>query len=183
MNEIAILSGSPSSPSRSDQVLNYLGSILNQNGFSITSISVKDVPYEDLFTGNFNSQAITSIAQTLESAKGVIVGSPVYKGAYSGVLKALLDVLPQDVLKHTPVLPVMTGGSMSHLLAIEYALKPVLATLKGHNLKGLYFLDSQIDKFADVPIIEEASLERASKQVHYFIELIQNHQGVVHSSS
>ncbi|WP_306465046.1 NAD(P)H-dependent oxidoreductase, partial [Virgibacillus salexigens] len=93
------------------------------------------------------------------------------------MLKALLDVLPQDVLKHTPDLPVMTGGSMSHVLAIEYALKPVLATLKGHNLKGLYFLDSQIDKFADVPIIEEASLERASKQVHYFIELIQNHQG------
>lgn len=107
----------------------------------MTNTSVKDVPHEDLFLGKYDSPAIKDIASLIQNAKGVVVGSPVYKGVYSGVLKALLGVLPQDALKHTPVLPLMTGGSMSHLLGLEYTLEPVLATLK-----GLYLLDSQIKK-------------------------------------
>ncbi|OZU90563.1 FMN reductase (NADPH) [Virgibacillus indicus] len=172
MSEIVVLSGSPSEHSRSEQVLKYLGKLLNQENFSVVHISIKDVPHRDLFQGRFDSPAFTDIANLLQNAKGVIVGSPVYKGAYSGVLKALLDVLPQDVLRHTPVLPLMTGGSMSHLLALEYSLKPVLATLKGHNLKGLYFLDRQIDKYKVNPIIDDAILERTKKQLYYFIEIV-----------
>lgn len=94
------------------------------------------------------------------------------RGAYSGVLKALIDLLPQDVLKHKPILPIMTGGSPSHLLALEYTLKPLLATLKGHNLKGLYLLDEYIDKQKKMPIINEETLQRAKKQLDYFSELV-----------
>ncbi|GAA0594282.1 NADPH-dependent FMN reductase [Virgibacillus siamensis] len=172
MSEIVILSGSPSVSSRSDQVLNYLGALLTEEHFTVTHISVRDLPYKDLFTGNWEHPTVQDIAETIREANGVIVGSPVYKGAYSGALKSLLDVLPQDVLQHTPVLPLMTGGSAAHLLAIEYTLKPVLATLKGHNLKGLYLLDSQIDKHSGNPIIDQAILERTKKQLYYFAELV-----------
>ncbi|WP_419893061.1 NADPH-dependent FMN reductase [Oceanobacillus kimchii] len=173
MNNIVTLSGSPSELSRSEKVLHYLGDQLIQQKFSVTHISVKDVPYEDLFTGNFQSAAIKNITQKIQVADGVIVGSPVYKGAYSGVLKALIDLLPQDALKHTPVLPIMTGGSPAHLLAVEYTLKPVLATLKAHNLKGLYFLDEQIDKQHEIPIIDNNILQRAKKQVYYFAQMVE----------
>ncbi|WP_099156884.1 NADPH-dependent FMN reductase [Virgibacillus ndiopensis] len=179
MREIVVLSGSPSEFSRSEKVLKYLGSLLEQEHFSVTHISVKDVPYEDLFLGKYDSPAINEIASSIQNAQGVVVGSPVYKGAYSGVLKALLDVLPQDILQHTPVLPLMTGGSMSHLLAIEYTLKPVLATLKGYNLKGLYLLDSQIDKHKENPIVDVGILGRTKKQLYYFIELVNNQDAIV----
>ncbi|WP_339227194.1 NADPH-dependent FMN reductase [Oceanobacillus sp. FSL K6-2867] len=174
MSEIIVLSGSPSEFSRSEQVLKYLGALLESEQFSVTHISVKDVPYEDLFQGNFNSSSVKEIAAKIQNAKGLIVGSPVYKGAYSGVLKALIDILPQDILKHKPVLPLMTGGSPSHLLAVEYTLKPVLATLKAHNLKGLYLLDRQIDKQKSLPIIDDDILQRTKKQLYYFIQLINN---------
>lgn len=174
MGEIVIISGSPSDFSRSEQVLNYLGTLLQREQFSVTHISVKDVPAEDLFNGNFNSPTVKRIANAIQVADGVIVGSPVYKGAYSGVLKALIDLLPQDVLQHTPVLPLMTGGSPSHLLSVEYTLKPILATLKAHNLKGLYILDSQIDKQREIPIIDDEILKRTEKQLQYFIQLVNN---------
>lgn len=179
MGEIVVLSGSPSEFSRSDHVLKYLGTLLKQENFSVTHISIKDVPQEDLFFGKFDSPVIQGIATSIQNARGVIVGTPVYKGAYSGVLKALLDILPEDVLKHTPVLPLMTGGSPSHLLAIEYTLKPVLATLKGQNLKGLYLLDSQIDKYKENPIINEEILQRTKKQLFYLIELVNNQASLV----
>jgi len=174
MSDIAIISGSPSGNSSSEKVLNYLGAFLEQEGLSIRHISVKDVSSDVLFEGKYDSPEIQHIAAVLQDAKGVIVGSPVFKGAYSGVLKALIDLLPQDVLEHTPVLPLMTGGSPSHLLALDYALKPVLALLKAHNLKGLYFQDTQIDKQSEIPIIDEDVLQRTKRQLYYFIELVNN---------
>lgn len=108
---IVIVSGSPSSLSRSERILYYLGELAEQEGFSVKHISVKDVDAEDLLFANFNSTKIKEIANDLENADGVIVGSPVYKASYSGVLKALFDMLPQDILQDTHVLPVMTGGA------------------------------------------------------------------------
>ncbi|PAE07098.1 FMN reductase (NADPH) [Terribacillus saccharophilus] len=171
MSDIIIVSGSPSDNSKSKKVLNYLGTLLEQEGFSIRHISVKDVSKDVLFEGKYDSPEIHHIATLLQESKGVIIGSPVYKGAYSGVLKTLIDLLPQDVLKHKPVLPLMTGGSPAHLLALEYALKPVLASLKAHNLKGLYFIDSQIDKQGEITIIDEDTLKRTKKQLYYFAKL------------
>lgn len=177
MSEIVILSGSPSDSSRSEAVLAYLENRLKEQGYSVKSISVRDVPKEDLFSAKFDSPAIQEIGEAIQKADGVIVGSPVYKAAYSGVLKALLDLMPQDVLQDTPVLPLMTGGSAAHLLALEYSLKPLLATLKGHNLKGVYLVDSQIDKTnKERPILEEDLEQRLLKQLAYFIEIINKHK-------
>lgn len=182
MGEIVVLSGSPFKYSRSEQILKYLGELLEQKKFTVKYISVRDVPQSDLFEGKFDSPAVQEIARTIQNAQGVIVGSPVYKAAYSGVLKTLIDLLPQDVLEHTPVLPVMTGGSPSHLLAIEYTLKPLLATLKGQNLKGIYFLDSQIDVDNQVPITDDELLQRAIKQLDYLIEKVNTQKSFISSS-
>lgn len=173
MPKIVILSGSPSESSRSETVLTYLGGQLTKKGFSVSHVSVRDVPAEDLFTARFGSPAIQEISSKLFEADGVIVASPVYKAAYAGVLKALMDLLPQDVLQETPVLPLMTGGGPNHLLALEYSLKPLLATLKGLNLKGIYLVDSQIDKQRpEQPILDEDVLNRLIKQLDYFIQIV-----------
>jgi len=171
MSDIIIISGSPSDTSKTKKVLDYLGTIVEQEGFSIKHISVRDISKDVLFEGAYDSPEIRNITTLIQNAKGVIIGSPVFQGAYSGVLKTLIDVLPQDVLKHKPVLPLMTGGSSTHLLALEYTLKPVLASLKAHNLKGLYFVDAQIDKQGEIPIIDVDTLKRTKKQLYYFMEL------------
>ncbi|MBM7571163.1 NADPH-dependent FMN reductase [Aquibacillus albus] len=173
MSEIVLLSGSPTYPSRSESVLRYLSDLLEKEGFSTINISVRDFSPEDLFYARFDSPDIQHIAQSLQNAKGIIIGSPVYKASYSGVLKALIDLLPQDVLQDTPVFPIMTGGSGAHLLAIEYALKPLLASLKGQNLKGVYLLDNQIDKANTLhPVTDPEAAERLEKQLDYFVQFI-----------
>src|SRR5690625_4253099 len=181
MSEIVILSGSPSEESRSELILLYLGSLLKKKGYLVTHISVRDVPQEDLFSGNYESESIQKITTLIEESQGLIVGSPVYKAAYSGVLKSLIDLLPEDVLEHKPVLPIMTGGSPSHLLAIEYALKPLLANLKGQCLKGIYFIDQQIDRQRKNPIVDEKLSERTVKQLDYLIEKVNKERSLISS--
>ena len=64
----------------------------------------------------------------------------------------------------------MSGGSISHLLAMEYTLKPLLSTLKGVPLKGVYYLDNQIDKESTEPILDSALISRTEKQIGYLID-------------
>lgn len=182
MSEIVILSGSPSEESRSELILLYLGNLLKEKGYLVTHLSVRDVPPKDLFEGNYKSEAIKKIATAVGGAQGVIVGSPVYKAAYSGILKTLIDLLPEDALKHKPVLPLMTGGSASHLLAIDFALKPLLSNLKGQCLKGIYFIDKQIDKQRKNPIIDEKLSERTVKQLDYLIDKVNQERSLISSS-
>jgi FMN reductase len=61
------------------------------------------------------------------------------------VLKVFLDLLPQTALKEKHVLPLATGGSPNHMLALDYALRPVLQSLgAAHILPGIYVTDSQV---------------------------------------
>lgn len=181
VSEIVVLSGSPSILSRSERVLKYLGSILEERKFTVSYISVCDVPSTDLYEAKFDSPAVKRIVSLLENAQAVIIGSPVYKASYSGILKSLIDLLPQDILESKPVLPVMTGGSIAHLLAIEYTLKPLLATLKGKNTQGIFYLDSQIDRNATPPIIDAELVARTNKQLNHLINEV-NKQKSLQSS-
>ncbi len=105
----------------------------------------EDLLAEALLAADPTEPAIAEVVSALDAADGVVVASPVYKAAYSGVLKAFLDLLPQDGLKGKLVLPLATGGSQSHMLALDYALRPVLSALGArHVLPSIYATDAQV---------------------------------------
>jgi FMN reductase len=102
------------------------------------------------------------------------VATPVYKAAYTGALKALLDILPPQALRNKTVLPIATGGSPAHLLVLDYALKPVLGALGASDiLQGVYVTDGQLQLgkkgylFIDLEIRErfDRELESLSTKV------------------
>lgn len=174
MSQIIFIAGSPAVPSRTDLILKHVESLVKKEGFSTTTYSVTEFSPEDLVKGRWDSQDIKKFADAIKQADGVIVGSPVYKASYTGVLKSLLDLLPEGALKNKPVLPIMVGGSTRHLLAIDYSLNPLIAILKGQPLQGLYFVDSEIDKTDEVaPIKDTELLERIQNQISEFIGAIE----------
>lgn len=60
---------------------------------------------EDLLYARFDSPALKTLVAQLKEADGLIVATPVYKAAYSGALKTLLDLLPERALEGKVVLP------------------------------------------------------------------------------
>lgn len=173
MSDIVLISGSPSVQSRSEKVLDFIGSTIQDSGYSVTKISVTDIPAEALMYGHYNHEKIKNAVQQIANAKSIVISSPVYKAAYTGALKAFIDLLPQDVFKHKAVLPIMTGGSLAHLLAIEYTLKPLIAILKGQSLNGVFITDEQINKTEKNPIIDQSIYDRIEKQIEYLEEAIE----------
>ena len=104
---------------------------------------------EALLGADFRHPAIVEATDLFARADGVVVGTPVYKASYSGVLKALLDLLPQYALTGKTVLPLATGGSTAHVLAIDYALRPVLNSMgAAHIVQGWFTLDKDITALA-----------------------------------
>jgi FMN reductase len=142
---ILLLAGSPSAPSRSTRLLHYTGEKLALLGHRYQRLQVRDLPATALLQADFGDAGLVAARALVAQAEALVIATPVYKAAYSGVLKAFLDLLPQDGLKGKLVLPLATGGSQSHMLALDYALRPVLSSLGAqHVLPSIYATDAQV---------------------------------------
>ncbi|GAA1583458.1 NADPH-dependent FMN reductase [Kribbella karoonensis] len=145
MATIATISSSPSFSSRTDAVLDHVTKRLISHGHTVTPIVLRDLPAEPLLRGQADDPAISAAAAVLDAADAVVVTTPVYKAAYSGLLKVFLDLLPQYALKGKTVLPLATGGTPAHVLVIDYALRPVLTSLGAGAIgQGWFVLSSHI---------------------------------------
>lgn len=142
---VVLLSGSPAARSRTEVLLDYVRQRLEAQQVEVSLLKVRDFPAEDLLHARFDSPAARQLQAVVASADGLVVGTPVYKASFTGALKVLLDLLPERALAHKVVLPLASGGSPAHLLAVDYALKPVLAALKAQEmLSGVFAVDKQI---------------------------------------
>ncbi|BDI19325.1 FMN reductase (NADPH) [Nostoc cf. commune SO-36] len=177
MTNILAIAGSPSHPSRTYAILEYAAQILSQQKNLPTNIiSVRDLPAEDLAYGRYDSAALQQPKALLEKASGVIIATPIYKAAYTGVLKAFLDLLPQKALAGKVVLPIATGGTIAHLLSVEYALKPVLAELGArHILSTVYAVDKQIQIQSDGSVQLDEEIDQRLQDVLKEFALAVNH--------
>ncbi|MDR7318042.1 NADPH-dependent FMN reductase [Brevibacillus nitrificans] len=150
MAKIVVISGSPYKGSRLDTVLAQADRLLQEAGHQAEWIHVRDLPADDLLHVRFDSPAIVQANEKVAQADAVVIATPIYKAAYSGALKVFLDLLPQKGLENKLVLPVAIGGTIAHLLAIDYALKPVISALGArHVLAGAFILDALVKKGED----------------------------------
>jgi FMN reductase len=132
-----------------------------------------------LVFGRYDSPNLEQPKALLEKADGVIIATPIYKAAYTGVLKAFLDLLPQKALLGKVILPIATGGTLAHLLAIDYALKPVLSELGArHLLGGVYAVDKQIQSLADGTQLDEEIDQRLKHSLRDLVEAVKQAQPV-----
>ena len=140
---IVALAGSPSANSRSTALLRHVLARFPE-ATPRGEIVLRDLPAAALVRADFDEPAIRRAREQVAAARLVVIATPIYKAAYSGLLKAFLDLLPQDALRGKTVLALGTGGSAAHLLALDYALKPVLAALGArHILDTVYAVDAQ----------------------------------------
>jgi len=145
---IVALAGSPSANSRSTALLRH---VLDRFAEAEPrhEIVLRDLPAAALVRADVDDPAIRRARDQVAAARLVVVATPIYKASYSGLLKTFLDLLPQDALRGKTVLALGTGGSAAHLLALDYALKPVLAALGArHILDSIYAVDAQFTAHA-----------------------------------
>jgi FMN reductase len=107
-------------------------------------------------------EASSAAVASVRSADLVVVASPTYKAAYTGLLKVFLDRFPSDGLAGVVAVPLMLGAGPGHALAPEHTLRPLLVELGATTpTRGLYLIDRD---FAN-PDVLDPWLERATGQI------------------
>ena len=142
---VLLLGGSPSFPSTTWRLQQLVGERLAALGHRTGALQVRELPALALLRADVKDPAIADAVARVRDADAIVIGTPVYKASFSGVLKAFLDLLPQDGLRDKTVWSLATGGSLAHLLALDYALLPVLSSLGARSqIDPLFATDSQL---------------------------------------
>ena len=145
MYEIVTISGSPSPFSRSSAILDYAKELSAKHGLGVASISVCDLSPEVLIYCNYESPELKKLQLLIKYAKAVIISTPVYHSFHTGILKALLDLMPQYAFAKKIILPIAVGETTNHLLSIDYTFKILLTAMGATRiLTGIYIINSQI---------------------------------------
>ncbi|UHQ96329.1 NADPH-dependent FMN reductase [Natrinema halophilum] len=104
------------------------------------------------YTGD-TAQALNQIVES----DAYIIGTPVYRAAYSGLLKNLFDMIPRgqwqaDVapLENSAVGLIATGATAHHYLSIDTTLRPIMAFFGAHCVGGgVYMYSDHFDEDID----------------------------------
>ena len=91
------------------------------------------------------------VAEALGAITGadlLVVGTPVYKGSYTGLFKHLIDFIDPNALDGVPVVLTATGGSPRHALVIEHQLRPLFGFFLAHTVPtGVFAQDSDFTDY------------------------------------
>src|SRR5699024_12042350 len=69
----------PVANSSSSKLLDVVGTLLHEENYATTKISIMDIPLADLFYGKINSTSLEKVLGEIENAKGIVISSPVYR--------------------------------------------------------------------------------------------------------
>ena len=166
---VLAISGSPSSKSRTALVAQHVLGMLQSESLETKFLSIRDLPADALLRANTADPKIAEALSLVESAAGIVIATPIFKAAYSGLLKCMLDILPQFALAGKALLPIATGGSVAHVLALDYGLRPVLQSMGARHIVQSHFIpEKDITVQGDEIVLEETTALPLGEAVHHF---------------
>ena len=159
------LSGNWTRPSKTRTLVNAVLASAQARGLGTTEL----IDLEDIGPGLRQTTQrddappdVERAIQSLMSADAIVVGSSVYKGAYTGLFKHFFDLFAIDSLEAKPVVLTATGRSPAHASIIDYHLRPLFLFFDAAVVtRGLYALPTDFDESGHLVSACSARVERA----------------------
>lgn len=111
----------------------------------VTVVELRELAHDltdHLLTG-FAPPALAEALETVIDADAVVAVTPIFSASYSGLFKTFFDVLEDGALEGKPVLLGATAGTARHSLALDFAVRPLLAYLKATVVPTAVFAASE----------------------------------------
>jgi FMN reductase len=113
---------------------------------------------------------VAHLLEQIESADALIVGSPTYKGSYSGLFKHLFDLVEPRALANKPVVLVATGGGPRHALVVEHSLRPLFGFFTALTVPTAVYA-SESD-FRDGALANEEVAKRVTEAANQLVRML-----------
>jgi len=109
------------------------------------------------------------VIEKIIDADALFIGTPMYRGSYTGMLKNVFDILPNDALLGKPVGLIATGGSDHHYLALEQELRPLLSFFYAFGIPGCVYANN--DHFSERDLVSDEILDRLKQLAKAVVNL------------
>lgn len=135
--KVVLLDGSPAAPSRVGVLLAAIAGRLGDKGHetSVLELRTLNLPVNDpayhANPGDHPDEVVRRFVAHIQNADAIVLGTPLYHGTFSGLLKAALDHLHNDAFEGKAVgLASNASGPRSAVVAAA-SLVPVARAMKG----------------------------------------------------
>ncbi len=126
--KIVGISGNISAPSRTRSLVeNIVNNAAQKAHTKYTLIDIAQFAPELGSTVTYDNfpQVLSDAYQAIAEADLIVIGTPVYKASYTGLLKHFFDLLDPKKLAGKVAILAATGGTDQHALVLEYQLRPL----------------------------------------------------------
>jgi len=118
---------------------------------------------------------LVELIDTIANADALVVGSPVYKGTYTGLFKHLFDLIDPKALKDKPIVLTATGGSERHALVVDHGLRPLFAFFSADILStGIYATEPDFVDYLPASVNLRARIERVVDELGWRLAAARN---------
>jgi len=173
--KIVGISGSLSAPSRTRSLVeSILHNAVQKAHSKLTLIDIAQFAPELGSTVTYDNfpKVLSDAYQAISEADLIVIGTPVYKASYTGLLKHFFDLLDPKLLTGKVAILAATGGTDQHALVLEYQLRP-LASFFGVTTvpTAIYARDNE---FIDYRLNSEAIDKRIGTAVNQAFNLLEH---------
>lgn len=167
------INGSPTQPSKTGILVDAVGDAISQmlpiENFTITLSTAGQEIMCGLTRPEVTSEG-EELLRLVERADILVIGTPVYRAAYTGLLKHFFDLVDRDSMRNRKAVLCATGGSPMHALVIEHHLRPLMGFFAIQTVTtGLYGLS---EDFADGAVSSPVLKERVDRAAREAVSLL-----------
>lgn len=123
---VSIVVGNPKTNSRTRQVAEDAVRAVFGDDTSLNIVELADYA-SALF--DWGSTEVAAASADVAKSDVIVIATPTYKATYTGLLKAFLDRYGAGELINSTAVLVMTGGDLTHALAADHTLRPLMVEL------------------------------------------------------
>ncbi|WP_208246122.1 FMN reductase (plasmid) [Rhizobium sp. T1470] len=160
------MSGNLSRPSKTNAFISHIaGEVADHIGATSAVFDIEDLGPSFPAARRIGDLDLTArgIIGQLLGADVLVVGSPTFKGSYTGLFKHFFDLFDPSSLRGKPVILAATGGGERHSLIVEHQLRPLFGFFEALIMPtAIYASDKD---FANGVLMSEAIQARARQAV------------------
>jgi FMN reductase len=166
MANIIGVSGNLAQPSRTENLVNTIISEaskrIHKPAELISVASLVDVLGNTVSYNQFPPK-LTAAYEKVNQAELLVIGSPVFKASYTGLLKHFFDLIDPKALNEKVVILAATGGSDQHASILDYQLRTLASFFGLHTVPtAIYAKDSE---FVDYELTSDSIRQRIARAV------------------
>lgn len=179
MIKIVGVSGSLSNPSRTKSLVQQvLNRIAHRTASRVEFVDVAEIALNlgSSIAYDRVDPAVTHAHRQLAEADIIVIGSPVYKASYTGLMKHFFDLIDPKLLAGKVAILVATGGSDQHASVLEYHLRPLASFLGMVTTPTAIF--ARDTEFLDYQLNSEAIAGRIEQVADQSLDLLGRSSGI-----